>query len=308
MVRTDVEAVVHLCSAFVPGHGGRGAPARCSTWRPPPPSSRCPARPATAPSKAFVLSYTQAHGPGAAGHGRHGHHAVPRPGGDGLRRGRRDRRRGGGRVAAEGHVGLGRRPWPRRPSTAWPRGERVVIPGGGQPGAGRAGHARAPPPGAPAAGPPAPRAEGASGAPRLARCRAARSTWSTALAAWSGVRSSTSTTWSARSTVAAVAGVEHGPHDLARVVVDQRARVAAVVGDPLGEHVGPGPQVHGHHVVRPRWRAPPRGRAPRRRGWPARCGAAPRARRRRSRARAAGRRPRRRAPTARPRCSPWRSR
>ena len=59
MIRTDVEAVAHLCSTFVPGMVARGR-ARCSTSRRPPPSSRCPRQAGYAACKAFVLSYSRA--------------------------------------------------------------------------------------------------------------------------------------------------------------------------------------------------------------------------------------------------------
>ena len=118
MVERGVGAVLNVAStaAFqpLPGQAGYGA------------------------SKAFVLSYTQAMAQELRGHGRHGHHAVPGPGGDGLRGGRRLRRpRGAGealpKVMWVSRRGRGR----RRASTGWPRASAVVIPGVRQPGDGR---------------------------------------------------------------------------------------------------------------------------------------------------------------------------
>ena len=58
---------------------------------------------------------------GAAREGRHGHHAVPGPGGDRLRRGGGHDRRRGGRGPAEVHVGAGGRRGPGRGRRVWTR-------------------------------------------------------------------------------------------------------------------------------------------------------------------------------------------
>ena len=60
MIRTDVEAVAHLCSLVSCRAWSSAAPAPCSTWRRPPLSSRCPDRRATRPARRSCVSYSQA--------------------------------------------------------------------------------------------------------------------------------------------------------------------------------------------------------------------------------------------------------
>ena len=89
MIRSDVEAVVHLCSAFVPGmvERGRGAVlnvASMAAFQP------LPGQAGYAGSKSFVLSYTRALAQELRRLGCGRQHALPRP--------RGDRVRGGGRV------------------------------------------------------------------------------------------------------------------------------------------------------------------------------------------------------------------
>ena len=128
MVRTNVEAVVDLCTLFVAGMvtRHRGAilnTASTAAFQP------LPGQAGYGASKSFVLSYGRALGAELRGTGVTRHHVVPGPGRDRLRRGIGPDRRRGGRDPAQDHVGAGRPRWPRPPSTAWPPGRPVVIPG-----------------------------------------------------------------------------------------------------------------------------------------------------------------------------------
>ena len=121
MIRTDVEAVVHLCSAFLPGmvERRRGAVlnvASTAAFQP------LPGQAGYGGCKAFVLAYSQAIAEEVRAARRHGHRALPRSGGDRVRGGDGPLGRGGRRVAAQVHVAVRRRRSPRRPS----RGSRRV--------------------------------------------------------------------------------------------------------------------------------------------------------------------------------------
>ena len=83
MIRTDVEAVAHLCSAFLPGmvERGRGAVlnvASTAAFQP------LPGQAGYGGCKAFVLSYSQAVAEEVRGHGVTVTVAVPRTGRDGF--------------------------------------------------------------------------------------------------------------------------------------------------------------------------------------------------------------------------------
>ena len=206
MVRTDVEAVVHLCSALVPGMVAARRAAPCSTWRRPRRSSRCPARPPTAGRRRSCCRTRSRMAQELKGTGVTATALCPGPVETGFAAAAGIRRRGGRRLAAEGDVGVRRGRREDRPSTPWPRASgsrsparptgcspsfaahsprRLVLPLlARQHPALRGALGRSP------AGPVG-SVPGRSTEP-TSRC-------STAVAAWSGVMSSTSTTLSARS-------------------------------------------------------------------------------------------------------------
>ena len=157
MVRTDVEAVVDLCTLFVPGMvtRHRGAvlnTASTAAFQP------LPGQAAYGASKAFVLSYGRALGAELAAPGVTVTTLCPGPVETRLRRGGRNERRRSGRVVAEVHVGAsGRRGQGgrRRPG----RGPRRRDPGRCEPGRGGSGTPRTEGPHPAADGPAASRAE-----------------------------------------------------------------------------------------------------------------------------------------------------
>ena len=105
MIRTDVEAVAHLCSAFLPGmvQRRRGAVlnvASTAAFQPLPGQSRLRRVQGV---RARVLPGDRRGGALAR---RHGHRALPRSGGDRVRGGDGPFGRGGRRVAAEVHVAV----------------------------------------------------------------------------------------------------------------------------------------------------------------------------------------------------------
>ena len=141
LVRTNVEAVVDLCTLFVPGMvtRHRGAvlnTASTAAFQP------LPGQAGYGASKAFVLSYGRALRAELRGTGVTVDHAVPRAGRDRLRRGGGHDRRGGGRDTAQVHVDPRRRRGPgrgRRPGGGTWRGD----PGEGESCRGRVGPCRA---------------------------------------------------------------------------------------------------------------------------------------------------------------------
>ena len=128
MIRTDVEAVAHLCSTFVPGMvaRGRGAVlnvASVAAFQP------LPGQAGYAAAKAFVLSYSRALAEEVRKRGRDGDGPVPRTRRDRVRGGGRPRRGGGRRARCPGSCGC------RPPDVAaqaidgLEKGRQVVIPG-----------------------------------------------------------------------------------------------------------------------------------------------------------------------------------
>ena len=106
MIRTDVEAVVDLCSIFLPGmvERGRGAVlnvASTAAFQP------LPGQAGYGASKAFVLSYSRAVRAELQGTGVTLTASVPRPGGDRVRGVGRVHERGIGELPAEVHVAGG---------------------------------------------------------------------------------------------------------------------------------------------------------------------------------------------------------
>ena len=123
MIRTDVEAVAHLCSTFLPGMvaRGRGAVlnvASVAAFQP------LPGQAGYAACKAFVLSYSRALAEELRKQGRDRDGPVPWPGRDGVRGGGRLRCGRGGRLAAEVHVGVVRGRGGPGASPGWRRAAR----------------------------------------------------------------------------------------------------------------------------------------------------------------------------------------
>ena len=128
MVRTNVEAVVDLCTLFVPGMvtRHRGAvlnTASTAAFQP------LPGQAGYGASKAFVLSYGRALGAELRGTGVTVTTLCPGPGGDRLRRGGRDDRRRGGRDPARSSCGCPAADVATAAVDGLAAGRPVVIPG-----------------------------------------------------------------------------------------------------------------------------------------------------------------------------------
>ena len=138
MVRTNVEAVVDLCTLFIPGmvDPRRGAilnTASTAAFQPLPGTGRLRRLQGV---RALLRSRARRR---AQGHRRHRDHAVPRPGGDRVRRGGRMSDEEAGAALPEVHVGPG---GPGGPGGGGRAGGRspVVIPGAANRVGAAAGH------------------------------------------------------------------------------------------------------------------------------------------------------------------------